>query len=477
MPGVLRVCPIEVPVELSGQLEVGVAAMLANTVADIALLIDKGGAILDVSVGNEALAQEVNGDWIGKQWTDTVSADTRPRIESLLRDLHEDKFGEWRQVVHQGRQGRGIPVQYRAIRVGSQGHVLAFGRELQVVASLQQQLVDAQQALERDYWRYRQMETRYRLLFQSVSEAVLIVDSTLRRVVEANPAAAALLGDSSRTLVGQPFPEGLEPEGMRAVDNLLGAVLGSGRADSVSARRLETGVDLTVSASLLRQDDAVLFVVRLRPFPVAPQGRPLPEQQARLIQAVGAAPDAILITDEAGRILAANRSFLDQVELTNEHLLRGQSLERWLGRGTIDLNVLLSTLRQHGSLRLFRTNLRGQYGAAVEVEICAAAVPDGDRACFGFFIRDIGRRLGVERAVQAGLPVWVGELTERVGSAPLKDLVREATDLIERLCIEAALRLTNGNRASAAELLGLSRQSLYVKLARYGIGGEIPETD
>ena len=53
---------------------------------------------------------------------------------------------------------------------------------------------------------------------------------------------------------------------------------------------------------------------------------------------------------------------------------------------------------------------------------------------------------------------------------PLKDLVRETTDLIERLCIEAALELTHDNRASAAEMLGLSRQSLYVKLRRYGLG-------
>jgi DNA-binding NtrC family response regulator len=44
-----------------------------------------------------------------------------------------------------------------------------------------------------------------------------------------------------------------------------------------------------------------------------------------------------------------------------------------------------------------------------------------------------------------------------------------STDLIERLCIEAALELTRNNRASAAEMLGLSRQSLYVKLRRYGL--------
>ena len=52
---------------------------------------------------------------------------------------------------------------------------------------------------------------------------------------------------------------------------------------------------------------------------------------------------------------------------------------------------------------------------------------------------------------------------------PLKDIVRDSTTLIERLCVEAALKLTDDNRASAAEILGLSRQGLYSKLKRFGI--------
>jgi DNA-binding NtrC family response regulator len=40
------------------------------------------------------------------------------------------------------------------------------------------------------------------------------------------------------------------------------------------------------------------------------------------------------------------------------------------------------------------------------------------------------------------------------------------------MCIEAALELTHNNRASAAEMLGLSRHSLYVKLRRFGISSE-----
>jgi DNA-binding protein Fis len=37
------------------------------------------------------------------------------------------------------------------------------------------------------------------------------------------------------------------------------------------------------------------------------------------------------------------------------------------------------------------------------------------------------------------------------------------------MCIETAIELTMNNRVAAAEMLGLSRQSLYVKLRKYGL--------
>ena len=98
------------------------------------------------------------------------------------------------------------------------------------------------------------------------------------------------------------------------------------------------------------------------------------------------------------------------------------------------------------------------------------AVTQGDQPCLGFTIRAVGRRLPAETRAARELPRSVEQLTELVGRVPLKDLVRETTDVIERLCIEAALEITGDNRASAAEILGLSRQSLYVKLRRYGLG-------
>jgi len=95
----------------------------------------------------------------------------------------------------------------------------------------------------------------------------------------------------------------------------------------------------------------------------------------------------------------------------------------------------------------------------------------------GFTIRHVGQRLLAEPRAARNLPRSVEQLTELVGRVSLKELVRESTDLIERLCIEAALELTRDNRASAADMLGLSRQSLYVKLRRYGLGDLSSESE
>ena len=119
--------------------------------------------------------------------------------------------------------------------------------------------------------------------------------------------------------------------------------------------------------------------------------------------------------------------------------------------------------------------MRGELGEPSEVEISAVTVMNGGQPCFGFAIRDVGRRIRVTPEAEKAFPRSLEHLNEVIGRVALKDIVREATDVIERLCIEAALDLTGDNRASAAEMLGLSRQSLYVKLRRYGLGDAAPQ--
>jgi transcriptional regulator PpsR len=372
-------------------------------------------------------------------------------------------------VNHRSSSGPDLPVMYAAVEVPKHGHVVAFGRSMQPMAALQQQLVNTQQSMEREYLKLRQAEARHRLLFQVASEAVLIVDAAARKVLEANPAAGRILGEGNKRLVGRLFPDGFDAASTQALHAMLGGVAATGRTSEVTARSADGARDFIISASLFREERASFFMIRLSsPHAMHPAAAGT-VPQSKVLEIVASAPEGFVVTSVDGRISFANRAFLDLVQLATEEQARNESLERWLGRSGVDFNLLTAQLREHGSLRLFATQVRGEYGSNSEVEICAVSV-DGEEPCFGFTIRDVGQRVTFDRQVSRDKPRSVAQLTELVGRVPLKDLVRESTDMIEKLCIEAALELTGDNRASAAEILGLSRQSLYAKLRRYGLG-------
>lgn len=238
------------------------------------------------------------------------------------------------------------------------------------------------------------------------------------------------------------------------------------------------GAGFAVSVSLFRQENATHFMLRLSPAQPG-STEPAVTGQQMLLQVIASAPDAFVVTDLDSRILTVNHGFLDLVQLANEEVVRNESLEKWLGRSGVELNVLISNLRQSGTVRLFATTMRGKYGSTAEVEISAVAVavPSGEQTCLGFTIRDVGRCLTSDTSASRELPRSASQMTELVGRVPLHDIVRETTDLIEQLCIEAALELTSDNRACAAEMLGLSRQSPYVKLRRFGNGDTLPKSD
>ncbi len=201
----------------------------------------------------------------------------------------------------------------------------------------------------------------------------------------------------------------------RSVEQLLAGVLASGRADDVRARLADGDHEVVVSASLFRDDGGVVCLVRVAAPFADPAGTVVPKLKTKLLKLMESAPDAFVVTGEDGRVVTANAAFLELAQLPNEERAHGESLERWLGRAGIDLDILLAHLRQHGSVRLFATTLRGELGAPAEVEISAVTVMNGGRPCFGFAIRDVGRRLSVAASGERVPARSFEHLTELIG--------------------------------------------------------------
>lgn len=434
---------------------------------DLLLVLDAEGIIRHATLSNQ-FAHEGAAAWIGRHWAETVSESDRERLRMMLDHARESGVCAFRNVTQHFPSGLETPVEYTTIQRDGQGGLLAVGRNLSVVAELESQLVEAQQTMERNYWKIREMETRYRLLFNSSRDAVLVLRASTLRIIDLNPAAAHVLGialTEGKVATERRFSEALQAEERPLFDGMVQRLRDRGKAPGVQLHFGRKQTPLVVRAALMNSAQEEVLLVQLTP---ASTGRTVANAAApvHVEDLLEGGPDGFVVIDQEGNILHANPAFLTLTQLGSEAAVLGEPLERWLGRPGAGLTVLLANVLRMGAVRLFPTVLRGELGAVVQTEVSAVGRGDKQGGIIGVFIRDVGRRPSAGDAGK-GMDGLLESLTKQIGKTTLRKLVDDTVAVVEQRYIEAALDLTGGNRTAAAELLGLSRQSLYVKLARY----------
>ncbi len=466
------------PVSLSaphatlGSLDAYAAARVVQSAGDIALVIDTDGIIIDVALASGDQARINAESWRGRAWSDVVGSDSRNKVGEMIAAAKAGETGRWRQVNHPSAAGD-VPVRYCATGIGD-GRIVAVGRDLRELAAIQQRLLQAQQSIERDYLRLRHAESRYRLLFELGREPMLIVDAETRRIREVNPAALALVKAKPGSLQGKPLTALIDAADHESTIAHFGGASAADDVAPIAVTLAGSKVTADLAVTAFRQDRETFFLVRLTSPETKLGGA---GTNVRLLDVIDRMPDAFVLTDPALKVIAANHAFVDLTQSVSVTRIKGAQIGDWLGRAGIDVALIVDQLREHGLVRNVATILRGPGDAVEQVEVSAVVAPGAEGDCYGFSIRSVGRRMRDLQPRERDLPRSVEQLTELVGRMSLKDIVRESTDLIERLCIEAALQYTSDNRASAAEILGVSRQSLYSKLHRHGLGNLVAEED
>jgi transcriptional regulator PpsR len=176
-------------------------------------------------------------------------------------------------------------------------------------------------------------------------------------------------------------------------------------------------------------------------------------------------PDAFVVIDRDGVVQQANTAFLDLVEAGSEAMVRGQRLDRWLNGGGNDLGMALDLIRSHGTVLMLPSMIQGEYGATVAVELSASS----DDTMIGMLIRDMTRRAAEPAFAGTKLQATLRSLAWDISTTTIHEAVDETVGAVERHFISGALEQTGGNRKAAAALIGLSRQSLYLKMNRYDL--------
>ena len=94
--------PFGAPESTLGDLNAESAGTLLSIANDITLILDQAGVIRDLASGSEDLSRDSYADWVGKSWVETVSIESRPKVEQLLRDAAQGAAApRWRIPLSQ----------------------------------------------------------------------------------------------------------------------------------------------------------------------------------------------------------------------------------------------------------------------------------------------------------------------------------------------------------------------------------------
>ena len=444
---------------------------------DVTLLLDSSGVIREASVSKLLSEESVDG-WLGQSWKSTVPDFVEEKVRRIIDDTRESGVSAFRQISQRFPSGREVPIEYTTVLLGGRAGFLALGKSLVAVAELQARFVATQQTLEREYWKTREIETRYRLVFENASDAVMLVRAGSMRIVEANPAAFEALGLNSATFDaagGADLAAFVPPDEWAGVSTMIQRVLDHGQAPGILTHLGAQRRPWLARATTYKNEPGLLVMLQLVSTGPLPAKASVPSTPSSLsVEAImHELPDGFVLLEEEGSIRQSNRAFARMVDMGSSGLVAGKRLERWVWRPGSDVQVLLKLLREHRVVRLFPTTLRSELGTEMQIEISGAVLPEQKPGLFGLLIREVGRR-ETSPARSASTTSLIDSIAEPVGRVPLRQLIRSTVDEVERHYVREALDLCRGNRTSAAEMLGLSRQTLYVKLERYGLDEGLP---
>ncbi len=431
------------------------AQAIARVASDIVLVIDGNGVIQNVAEGASALPGDCAG-WVGQRWVDTVSADTRRKIQLLMDETSATGVSQRREVNHPVSDGDAVPMAWTAIRLGLQGPVVAVGRDLRAVAAIQRSFLDAQHEMELDYWQRRNADNRYRTLFQVARDAVLVLDAGNLDLIESNDAARVLFDPAAQHVGSRSFLDRVPASARASLAELLAAARSSGRAGEIRVRLAAAGPSWDVSATPFMVADRLQLLVRGRAHDAAMDADTQPAMVRSLVEST---PDAVVITDSSGHILHTNPAFLALVQAGSEAQVAGRNLALVVGDRAGAWQATIERTRVHGLCPCTPLNvMHGELGIAVEVS--SALLAEGEQEHLGFTLRTVEPpRPDSVYAVRQAWPE-LDALRAQVGSVPLQTLLREGGEVLERQIILTALRQAKGDLATAARLLSMEPERL-----------------
>ena len=448
---------------------------LFSNASDISILVEKSGVINDIFINKNFNINADTFSWLHRNIKDYLTLESIEKVDNLLHQAWEQEPTNERPIElnHVDDKRWEFPVAY-TVTVLDERRLLLSGRDLKNIAEMQQQLINAQLSLEKEYEKYRGYDTRFRVMLESSSDNILLVDARTGRITDANESAAKILGSELMPLINTELHSVLKNQ--EKDDLLLRLKSKNGRLPLNSEKYIlkNNSLEVMIFPTVFRANNDMLIICKIEPIK---SNTGTTEEIVSALQSLYLkSPDGIIFTDKNGLINYANESFLSICDVADLSDIRSKSLGDFLVRGSIDLRVLIDNTTAKGVMQFYSSKIQTNFGRQTLVEISATYIGSKSSPNFAFVFKDISRLDSDRHGTDAVSEKALQNVMKLVGSAPLKELVADTSDVVERLCIETAIELTGNNRVAAADMLGVSRQSLYVKLRKYDLMSKDTDT-
>jgi PAS domain S-box-containing protein len=383
---------------------------LLEAAPDAMVVVDRAGGIVLLNVQAEKQFGYSRDELIGQQvkniipegFAERLIADgTRSAAEALAQQI-----GTGIELIGRRRDGSEFPIELMLSPLDSAEGILVTAaiRDISVRKAADRHLV--------------QMEGRYRGLLEAAPDAMVVVDQA-GAIVLLNVQAEKQFGYSRDELVGQQvkniipegFAERLIADGTRSAAEALAQQIGTG-IELIGRRRDGSGFPIELMLSPLESAEGILVTAAIRDISVRKAAaRHLAQMEGRYRGLLEAAPDAMVVVNQAGNIVLLNVQAEKRFGYSRDELI-GQQVKNIIPEGFAErlvadaLRSAEDALDQQIGTGIELSALRKD-GSAFPIELMLSPLESAEGLLVTAAIRDITTR----RAAEAELLGKVKELS------------------------------------------------------------------
>ena len=435
---------------------------------DINMVINSSGDVLKVSTPKGSPLTDLS-DWTNKNMNDLLTLESREKFDAHMESISEINRAATRsfELNHISAKTGEFPVRYKGIRIGRTSNILLVGTDLTPVAEIQKKFVNSQLALEREYTKYRNYETRYKVLIEFTTDPIIVIDAYTGLIIDSNPSGQKIFTSKKEKFVGQKIDKFISWDININTLEVLKSDATANLTRTAVLKDKEKSPKIKITPTIFRAENELCLMLKVT---AADENPSAPNEFPEILQKFYEnTKDSVIFIDKSGVIKYANSSFLSLCKSGSDQLVLGKSFSDFLARGFIDLKVLIDAALENGTTMPFTTQFLSAYDIKIDIEITGTKLFSEFGTFICFLIRYSSDAVKQDSNDSAVSEQATQNIMKLVGSAPLKELVADTNDIVEKICIETALKMTKNNRVATAEMLTLSRQSLYVKLRKYNL--------